>query len=103
MGVLQQVDKVDNKGVQLGFAALQVKERQVSRRMEREEEEEEEAFLMRVQELQLSFLSRHSQIAPTNHCSPKRPSILRKPMIDVSLLQNPNRWQTSSKFNPSLL
>ena len=94
MGVLQQVDKVDNKGVQLGFAALQVKERQVSRRMEREEEEEEEeeveAFLMRVQELQLSFLSRHSQIAPTNHCSPKRPSILRKPMIDVSLLQNPN-------------
>ena len=89
MGVLQQVDKVDNKGVQLGFAALQVKERQVSRRMEREEEEEE-AFLMRVQELQLSFLSRHSQIAPTNHCSPKRPSILRKPMIDVSLLQNPN-------------
>ena len=88
MGVLQQVDKVDNKGVQLGFAALQVKERQVSRRMEREEEEE--AFLMRVQELQLSFLSRHSQIAPTNHCSPKRPSILRKPMIDVSLLQNPN-------------
>ena len=90
MGVLQQVDKVDNKGVQLGFAALQVKERQVSRRMEREEEEEAEAFLMRVQELQLSFLSRHSQIAPTNHCSPKRPSILRKPMIDVSLLQNPN-------------
>ena len=90
MGVLQQVDKVDNKGVQLGFAALQVKERQVSRRMEREEEEEVEAFLMRVQELQLSFLSRHSQIAPTNHCSPKRPSILRKPMIDVSLLQNPN-------------
>ena len=89
MGVLQQVDKVDNKGVQLGFAALQVKERQVSRRMEREEEEEE-AFLMRVQELWLSFLSRHSQIAPTNHCSPKRPSILRKPMIDVSLLQNPN-------------
>ena len=89
MGVLQQVDKVDNKGVQLGFAALQVKERQVSRRMEREEEEEE-AFLMRVQELRLSFLSRHSQIAPTNHCSPKRPSILRKPMIDVSLLQNPN-------------
>ena len=89
MGVLQQVDKVDNKGVQLGFAALQVKERQVSRRMEREEEEVE-AFLMRVQELQLSFLSRHSQIAPTNHCSPKRPSILRKPMIDVSLLQNPN-------------
>ena len=88
MGVLQQVDKVDNKGLQLGFAALQVKERQVSRRMEREEEEE--AFLMRVQELQLSFLSRHSQIAPTNHCSPKRPSILRKPMIDVSLLQNPN-------------
>ena len=88
MGVLQQVDKVDNKGVQLGFAALQVKERQVSRRMEREEEEE--AFLMRVQELWLSFLSRHSQIAPTNHCSPKRPSILRKPMIDVSLLQNPN-------------
>ena len=80
---------MDNKGVQLGFAALQVKERQVSRRMEREEEEEE-AFLMRVQELQLSFLSRHSQIAPTNHCSPKRPSILRKPMIDVSLLQNPN-------------
>ena len=79
---------MDNKGVQLGFAALQVKERQVSRRMEREEEEE--AFLMRVQELQLSFLSRHSQIAPTNHCSPKRPSILRKPMIDVSLLQNPN-------------
>ena len=93
MEALQQVDKVDNKGVQLGFAALQVKERQVSRRMEREEEEEEEeveAFLMRVQELQLSFLSRHSQIAPTNHCSPKRPSILRKPMIDVSLLQNPN-------------
>ena len=97
MGVLQQVDKVDNKGVQLGFAALQVKERQVSRRMEREEEEgdeeeeeEVEAFLMRVQELRLSFLSRHSQIAPTNHCSPKRPSILRKPMIDVSLLQNPN-------------
>ena len=89
MGVLQQVDKVDNKGVQLGFAALQVKERQVSRRMEREEEEVE-AFLMRVQELQLSFLSRHSQIAPTNHCSPKRPSILRKPMIDVSLLQNLN-------------
>ena len=89
MGVLQQVDKVDNKGVQLGFAALQVKERQVSRRMEREEEEVE-AFLMRVQELRLSFLSRHSQIAPTNHCSPKRPSILRKPMIDVSLLQNPN-------------
>ena len=89
MGVLQQVDKVDNKGVQLGFAALQVKERQVSRRMEREEEEEE-AFLMRVQELWLSFLSRHSQIAPTNHCSPKRPSILRKPMIDVSLLQNLN-------------
>ena len=89
MGVLQQVDKVDNKGVQLGFAALQVKERQVSRRMEREEEEEE-AFLMRVQELWLSFLSRHSQIAPTNHCSPKRPSILRKLMIDVSLLQNPN-------------
>ena len=89
MGVLQQVDKVDNKGVQLGFAALQVKERQVSRRMEREEEEEE-AFLMRVQELRLSFLSRHSQIAPTNHCSPKRPSILRKPMIDVSLLQNLN-------------
>ena len=89
MGVLQQVDKVDNKGVQLGFAALQVKERQVSRRMEREEEEVE-AFLMRVQELWLSFLSRHSQIAPTNHCSPKRPSILRKPMIDVSLLQNPN-------------
>ena len=88
MGVLQQVDKVDNKGVQLGFAALQVKERQVSRRMEREEEEE--AFLMRVQELRLSFLSRHPQIAPTNHCSPKRPSILRKPMIDVSLLQNPN-------------
>ena len=81
---------MDNKGVQLGFAALQVKERQVSRRMEREEEEEAEAFLMRVQELQLSFLSRHSQIAPTNHCSPKRPSILRKPMIDVSLLQNPN-------------
>ena len=80
---------MDNKGVQLGFAALQVKERQVSRRMEREEEEVE-AFLMRVQELQLSFLSRHSQIAPTNHCSPKRPSILRKPMIDVSLLQNPN-------------
>ena len=80
---------MDNKGVQLGFAALQVKERQVSRRMEREEEEEE-AFLMRVQELWLSFLSRHSQIAPTNHCSPKRPSILRKPMIDVSLLQNPN-------------
>ena len=36
VGVLQQVDKVDNKGVQLGFAALQVKERQVSRRMERE-------------------------------------------------------------------
>ena len=33
------MDKVDNKGVQLGFAALQVKERQVSRRMEREEEE----------------------------------------------------------------
>ena len=32
---MQQVDKVDNKGVQLGFAALQVKERQVSRRMER--------------------------------------------------------------------
>ena len=90
MGVLQQVDKVDNKGVQLGFAALQVKERQVSRRMEREREEEEEAFLMRVQELRLSFLSRHSQIAPTNHCLPKRPSILRKPMIDVSLLQNPN-------------
>ena len=89
MGVLQQVDKVDNKGVQLGFAALQVKERQVSRRMEREEEEVE-AFLMRVQEPWLSFLSRHSQIAPTNHCSPKRPSILRKPMIDVSLLQNPN-------------
>ena len=89
MGVLQQVDKVDNKGVQLGFAALQVKERQVSRRMEREEEEVE-AFLMRVQELQLSFLSRHSQIAPTNHCLPKRPSILRKPMIDVSLLQNLN-------------
>ena len=88
MGVLQQVDKVDNKGVQLGFAALQVKERQVSRRMEREEEEE--AFLMRVQELRLSFLSRHSQIAPNNHCLPKRPSILRKPMIDVSLLQNPN-------------
>ena len=81
---------MDNKGVQLGFAALQVKERQVSRRMEREEEEEVEAFLMRVQELRLSFLSRHSQIAPTNHCSPKRPSILRKPMIDVSLLQNPN-------------
>ena len=80
---------MDNKGVQLGFAALQVKERQVSRRMEREEEEEE-AFLMRVQELWLSFLSRHSQIAPTNHCSPKRPSILRKPMIDVSLLQNLN-------------
>ena len=80
---------MDNKEVQLGFAALQVKERQVSRRMEREEEEEE-AFLMRVQELWLSFLSRHSQIAPTNHCSPKRPSILRKPMIDVSLLQNPN-------------
>ena len=89
VGVLQQVDKVDNKGVQLGFAALQVKERQVSRRMEREEEEVE-AFLMRVQELRLSFLSRHSQIAPTNHCSPKRPSILRKPMIDVSLLQNLN-------------
>ena len=89
MEALQQVDKVDNKEVQLGFAALQVKERQVSRRMEREEEEVE-AFLMRVQELQLSFLSRHSQIAPTNHCSPKRPSILRKPMIDVSLLQNPN-------------
>ena len=85
MGVLQQVDKVDNKGVQLGFAALQVKERQVSRRMEREEEEEE-AFLMRVQEPLLSFLSRHSQIAPTNHCS----AILRKPMIDVSLLQNRN-------------
>ena len=90
MGVLQQVDKVDNKGVQLGFAALQVKERQVSRRMERERGEEEEAFLMRVQELRLSFLSRHSQIAPTNHCLPKRPSILRKPMIDVSLLQNLN-------------
>ena len=89
MEALQQVDKVDNKEVQLGFAALQVKERQVSRRMEREEEEEE-AFLMRVQELWLSFLSRHSQIAPTNHCSPKRPSILRKPMIDVSLLQNLN-------------
>ena len=89
MEALQQVDKVDNKEVQLGFAALQVKERQVSRRMEREEEEVE-AFLMRVQELQLSFLSRHSQIAPTNHCSPKRPSILRKPMIDVSLLQNLN-------------
>ena len=89
MGVLQQVDKVDNKGVQLGFAALQVKERQVSRRMEREEEEVE-AFLMRVQELQLSFLSRHSQIAPTNHCSPKRPSTVRKLMIDVSLLQNLN-------------
>ena len=90
MGVLQQVDKVDNKGVQLGFAALQVKERQVSRRMEREREEEEEAFLMRVQELWLSFLSRHSQIAPTNRCSPKRPSTVRKLMIDVSLLQNLN-------------
>ena len=89
MGVLQQVDKVDNKGVQLGFAALQVKERQVSRRMEREEEEVE-AFLMRVQELRLSFLSRHSQIAPTNRCSPKRPSTVRKLMIDVSLLQNLN-------------
>ena len=89
MGVLQQVDKVDNKGLQLGFAALQVKERQVSRRMEREEEEEE-AFLMRVQELRLSFLSRHSQIAPTNHCSPKSPLIFCKSMIDVSLLQNPN-------------
>ena len=58
MGVLQQVDKVDNKEVQLGFAALQVKERQVSRRrMEREEEEEEGgAFLMRDRTRSCSFL-----------------------------------------------
>ena len=45
---------------QLAFAALQVKERQVRRRMEREEEEEEGGFPHErpYQELQLSSLSR---------------------------------------------
>ena len=58
--ILQQVRR--EQRCQLDFAALQVKERQVSRRrrMEREEEEEEGGFPHErpYQELQLSSLSR---------------------------------------------